>query len=426
MKIIISNIVTLNGGDFAILEAMIKVLKRTYGEDTEFIVYDLDAAAAARYYPGINFKTLLYNKYPERRFKRFHRLGRVFNLLSSRKRLMYAARLYSNGNRQMADLLLNEEEKGDFYTYASADIIISTGGTYLVENYSLNARIYDYEFTLALKKPLVFFTQSLGPFTRPGNKKIMKKIFDRSNLTLLRDTASYNNLKDIDVNVSKARVCADVVFSDASISVLEQAKYRTLNSPLKVGISVRSWKFFEGRSRETGTEKYYRSVAAICEHITRGLNGEIVFISTCQGINEYHTDDSRTATEIYSLLSDDAKQKVSVNTDFHSPAELKDIIENFDIVISTRMHGAIQALNVGVPVLPIAYEFKTTELFSKLIDRDLILDINTMEEDQSVKIFDQFVNSLPEFRVKLFEKVIEEHLSALKPVEYLKEELGFK
>ncbi len=425
MKIIISNTVTLNGGDFAILESLIKILKRTYGEHIDCKVYDSHANVASKYYPYINYRTSLYTKYDRKSSTKINKRLTSFIKKFSLNRLILAARLFSKKQYRIANLLLSKEERIDFNNYASADLIISTGGTYLVENYFLDARFFDYYFTLALNKPLIFFTQSLGPFRKPANKEAIRKIFEKAALILLRDKASLNNLKDIGVNVSKARVCADVVFSDASSSELEVAKYSKTGTPLKVGISVRDWKFFTGRSQTEGIEKYYNSIAAISEYITIKNKGEIVFISTCQGIKEYRFDDSITAKNIYALLSDEAKQKTSVDSNFHTPDQLKAIFKNFDIVISTRMHGAIQALNVGVPVLPIAYEFKTKELFSKLINKDFILDIDTIEEKQAVKIFDQFLTCLPEFRAALFDKVIEEHMSALKPIQYLKEELKF-
>jgi len=426
MKILITNIVTLNGGDFAILESMINVLKQTYGEGTEFIVYDLHADIAKKYYPGIHFRTLLYVAWRQQGPKGFPLLKKVLNQFSPLKRFMLAARMYAAGRHKIAGMLLTKKERVDFDHYTSADLVISTGGTYLVENYSLAARVYDYYFTLALQKPLVFFTQSLGPFHKPENQRDMKRIFDKASLILLRDEASYQNLKDINVDVSRARVCADVVFSDTSAATLTAAKSRQTGNPLTVGISVREWKFFKGRSTEEGLEKYYRSVAAVCEYIVTGLGGKVIFISTCQAIKEYHVDDSVTAQEIYGLLSELTKKGTVVNTDFHRPDQLKYIIKDFDVVISTRMHTAIQALNLGVPVLPIAYEFKTKELFGKLIDPSLILDIDTIEEERAVEVFRQFLHALQEGREELFENVTKEHLSALEPVKHLKKELALE
>src|ERR1044071_3713220 len=60
MKILITNIVTLNAGDAAILYAMIDVLRAGFGHDTEFIVYDKHGDVPNRYYPEIVFRKLLY------------------------------------------------------------------------------------------------------------------------------------------------------------------------------------------------------------------------------------------------------------------------------------------------------------------------------------------------------------------------------
>jgi len=55
-KILISNIVTLNPGDAAILQGMFHILRQKYGEDSEIIVFDRLADAAAKYYPWASFR----------------------------------------------------------------------------------------------------------------------------------------------------------------------------------------------------------------------------------------------------------------------------------------------------------------------------------------------------------------------------------
>ncbi len=105
--------------------------------------------------------------------------------------------MYSKGYKKSAYFLLNKRETEDFANYKNADAIISTGGTYLVENYPLAALYFDFYFSLALKKNIVFFTQSLGPFKTQQNKLHIKKIFDKAALILLRDQQSLDNLEQI-------------------------------------------------------------------------------------------------------------------------------------------------------------------------------------------------------------------------------------
>ncbi len=144
----------------------------------------------------------------------------------------------------------------------------------MVENYSLAARFFDYYFSLALKKNIVFFTQSLGPFKTQQNKLHIKKIFDKAALILLRDQQSLDNLEQINVNTANARVCSDIVFAVADKEVLQKAKTTELNKNLKIGISVREWPYFKNPNSKNEMERYKRSVATLCEYITTDLNGD--------------------------------------------------------------------------------------------------------------------------------------------------------
>ncbi|GAA4303690.1 polysaccharide pyruvyl transferase family protein [Nibribacter koreensis] len=423
MKVIISNVVSLNGGDFAILDAMIKVLRKAYGADLDIVVYDNNAEIAKNYYPGINYRELVYLKYIVKKSGRIgSRLAKIYNNLLL-KRLLSSAKLLSVGSKVLAYSLLSKREREDLIIYNSADLVISTGGTILVENYDLTPRFFDYDLTLALKKPLVFFTQSLGPFNSDENIKNVKRIFNQSQLILLRDEASFDNLKSIGVNMENAHVCADVVFAVADSEIIENAKHKSFRTPFRIIISVRDWPYFKFKGVEEGTVDYYSSIAALCEYVVQELDGEVVFISTCQGIQEYWYDDSLVAEKIFSLLPEKVKTKVIVDRSFNKPEKLKEVMQSADIAISTRMHSAIQALSVGIPVLPIAYEFKTKELFKKLIDEEFILDIESLEPKSTVMIFEKFISYLKLNRADLFQKVEKERISSLEPIRYLIGEL---
>lgn len=159
MKIIISNIVTLNGGDFAIMLGIIKTLKLSFGEKTEIIVYDDNGDVTPLYYKEINYRKLLYHKYLKKSTNKssIYSKGMVkLHNIFTRKRFMLAAEYHLKGFKSLSRLILSRDQKQDFNNYASADLVISGGGTYLVENYDLKARFFDYYFTLALKKPLIF------------------------------------------------------------------------------------------------------------------------------------------------------------------------------------------------------------------------------------------------------------------------------
>src|SRR5262249_9630352 len=64
-----------------------------------------------------------------------------------------------------------------------------------------------------------------------------------------------------------------------------------------------------------------------------------------------------------------------------------------DWVVATRMHFAILALGVGTPVLPIAYEFKTDELFKSLGYDSEVPQIESLTSESLISAFDKSVEN---------------------------------
>ena len=406
MKILITNIVTLNAGDAAILYAMIDVLRAAFGDDTEFIVYDKHGDVPSRYYPEIIFRKLLY-------------LTRESTAGPSRRldQLRFKAGLWSikQGVPLLPHIFLNGIERRDLSEYKTADMIVSSGGTYLVENYSLAARVFDYQLSLYLDRPLVFFTQSLGPFSNPENRAALRPIFDESIAILVRDEQSRRNLNELGVKNKNVHVVADAAFALSDLEALEAAKSRVVESGkrLRVAISVREWKHFKTVEPSQGMDRYYEALRALSDHLVEKYDAEITYLSTCQGMTEYWTDDSREAQKIVEGLSPNTRKSVSVDSAFHSPAVLAGMLKDYDLVIATRMHMAILALSVGIPVLPIAYEFKMRELFERLAQGRWVQDIETISGDAIIDAVDRFLKALPEIREPMFTAVQKEYEDAV-------------
>ncbi|HJT66296.1 MAG TPA: polysaccharide pyruvyl transferase family protein [Pyrinomonadaceae bacterium] len=405
MKILITNIVTLNAGDAAILYAMIDVLRAAFGSDTEFVVYDKHGDAPARYYPELEFRKLLYltRKSP----KVFFKLGRW---------------AIKHNLPLLPRLLLTSTERRDLVEYKNADLIVSSGGTYLVENYSLAARIFDYQISLYFEKPLVFFTQSLGPFADPSNRKALTPIFEQSIAILVRDELSSRNLADLGASRTRIHVAADAAFALSDLAALESAKLPVARSgrSLRVAISVREWRHFKSVDPAQGMKQYIDALRAVSRHLVNKHDAEITYLSTCQGMPEYWTDDSKLAQQIVDGQPETALPSVSVDSSFHHPAELAKMLKNYDLVIATRMHMAIIALSVGTPVLPIAYEFKMQELFERLGQARWVQDMETLSPDTFISAVDQFLDELPELRGPLFTAVERERASAAAAGEIVK------
>jgi colanic acid/amylovoran biosynthesis protein len=410
MKIIISNTVILNGGDAAILISIIRILQAAFGQETEFIVYDSQPETARKYYPQLNLRQLIYDQSIGSIKVRL--LGRMIKLISQ-WRLKFAAGCIAKNQLSLGKFCTSKIEYDSLLDYKTADLIVSTGGTYLVENYGLKPRFFDYQISLMFHQPLIFFTQSLGPFTQPKNRRLLKTIFDSSALILLRDRQSAQHLEELVTQQSKISVVADAAFALANLEALEAAKNRRENlPPSKIAISVRDWRYFKTVDPEIGIAKYIQALVALTVHLVEKYQGNITYISSCQGIPEYWKDDSEFALKIVNQLPPEIAKLVTVNREFHDPETLVKIIGDYDLVIATRLHMAILSLGAGVPVFPIAYEFKTAELFCKLGQEAWMIDIEEMDATILIERVDSLIDALPQVRQQLFTKIQQERSSA--------------
>lgn len=410
MKILITNTVVLNTGDTAILMGVLKILRLAFQEEIEFIIYDQNHEIAQKYYPDLKFRQSLYFSLSKNLpIKTLENWLNSFNLT----RFYWAVWCWKHNLSFISKIILKPAEIQYLLEYSTADLIVSTGGTYLVENYWLTPRIFDYKISLLLEKPLIFFTQSLGPFSTPSNRKNFKSIFEKSLLILLRDLRSKNNILDLHPQKVNAHVTADAAFVLAQEFAIKAAQNRQgFSSPLKVAISVRNWQYFKTVNSDFGREKYLRSIAKATEHLVNKYGARVTFISTCQGIPEYWTDDSEVALEITQKISTTIIDSITVDRDFHSPTQLLEILKSFDFVVSTRLHMAILSLGVGTPVLPIAYEFKTKELFKNLGQEELVLDIESINEELIISSIDLLITSIDKIRDRLFSAVYKEYKKA--------------
>lgn len=410
MKILITNIVTLNAGDAAILYAMIDILRTAFGDDTHFIVYDKHGDVPSRYYRDIEFRNLLY----------LTRESNALNQTELHRRLdalRFRLGLWSikHSVPLVHKLFLNGTELKDLLEYKTADLIVSSGGTYLVENYSLAARVFDYEISLYFDRPLVFFTQSLGPFNDATNRNALRPIFNNAIAILVRDQQSLRHLQQLGVETAHVHLAADAAFALSDIEALESAKkvdVRSSVQKLQVAISVREWRHFKGVESSEGMNRYREALRALTEHLVDKYKARITFVSTCQGMPEYWTDDSKVAQSIVAALSENTRKCVSVDTSFHDPRVLAQKLKDYDLVIATRMHMAILALSVGTPVIPIAYEFKMHELFDRLHQHRWVQDIETVSGNGLINAADEFLEALPKIREALFTSVENEYENA--------------
>lgn len=411
--VLVTNVVALNGGDAAILDSLIRGLRRRLGDAVRITVLSSQAEVSARYHAdlGVVFREPLARLVL--RADRAHptRIGRalerdVLRRLSS-ARFAAGMALRARGGRA-AGFLLTRAERELVDLYDDADFIVASGGTYLVENYAIEPRLLEFRVAMRLRAPLALFTQSMGPFGRRSAERL-RPVFEYCRLVLLRDEPSLGHLCSTGAGDVHTAVVADAAFAlgDGAAVAAARSPATRSNRPLRVAISVRDWPFFRSKSGAQGMRDVVAAFAALTEHLVTVHGAQVTFVSTCQGIPEYWKDDARPAREIVAALAARGSRtgRVSVDDVFRTPDGLIEQYRTFDLVVSMRMHAAILALAAGVPVLPVAYEPKTQHLFDRLGFGDWVLDVETVGERNLCAMCDRVLAELPARRAALFEGV---------------------
>ena len=426
-KVAITCSLVANGGDAAILLGTLRLLESAFG-DVKVTVYDLLPEVARRHYPDLEVREAPF-RFAQTLPRGPRRFGRIRNMLDEanmRFRWRLACNRIRTGKTQQAEALIGTEAARLLEEYARHDLTVASGGTYLVENYNMNPHLVDLGLAEQLGVPQALLTQSMGPFAIPANQSAMRRLVKETSLTVLRDERSQRHLEMIGLEGPSIRVAADSAFVLAEPEVLKSARNRTwpTDRPPRIGISVRQWSRFKSESPESGMKRYGEAIKAFVEYLVQEQGAEVVFISTCQGNPEYGYDDSKLAAEWLEQLPKDVQSSATVDSEYHRPDDLMEILGSLDLVISTRMHVAILSLCSGTPVIPISYEFKTDELFAGLGVPSWVCDIDGIEASSLKGQFERVLKELPDRRSPLFGAVFSMWESAFTAADLLRETFG--
>ncbi|PAP78232.1 polysaccharide pyruvyl transferase family protein [Rubrivirga marina] len=411
LRVAITNVTLGNGGDAAILLGVERALRAAL-PPFEMTLFETQPEVARKAFPQYDIETGLASvAWPQIARGIPARARRAARWLERRPRLVAAARAWRAGRHGLARALAGPDGAGPFEAVATADVVVSTGGTYFVPAYWLGPRYLEFDVLHALGQPYALYTQSVGPFdTMPKSR--LKRIFEGARVTLLRGQRSKDFVDEI-APATRAIVRADAAFALAEADQLAAARERTWPERPTVAISVRDWPHFTTKDAAEGMATYKASVAAAATHLVRQHGARVRFLSTCQGRPKYRFDDSAVALDIVGLLDADVREAVEVDREARDPYAIRDAYAEADLVIATRMHAAILALAAGTPVLGIAYEFKTEELLEELGVEGWTEDIETVTPDRLVARVDRVLAELPETRARLFDGVERMRQSAM-------------
>ncbi len=228
-------------------------------------------------------------------------------------------------------------------------------------------RIGEYKTALNLKKPLVFYAQSFGPFASddPFAKQLLP-ILKRADAVLCRDEESVDILTN-QVGVSPKNILTTI---DEALLLRAKPPSRLLAPPrekkYRVGVCVHQWMWEKVANHVDLQSEFERKISLVCRRLIQRDDVEIALISTHQGIERALHSDEEVVTRIYYQIPEILRRGVHCVEGFVHPEEYAYFMGHCDLVISSRLHGAILSLIGGAPTIALGYEPKTLGLLKRI------------------------------------------------------------
>ncbi len=396
MRILITNSVPLNGGDEALLRALVNSLKIKYNNPVIHVLC-MNLGLCRKYLPDINFESDL--EFTEKNIS--DRNKRIRSLLINR--------LHFSENSNVCLSLLNKSERKTLQLYKKADIVISSPGGFLHDFYPIRERLIGFEHAIKLGKKVIICGQSVGPFWKADSETMVPAVFKKLHKIYLRDQLSFDNLKRIGVTSPNVEVTADVAFL---WRYLRPDLYIKKKGPVKkIALSFRNWSY-----ENSNMDLVFENAVKLCRLILSDESKEIYFLSTCQGIQGC-VDDSDIAEKIVSALSKESKNRIHIDKKRYTPENLIMKYSEYDAYIGMRLHGAILAMLGGTVAMGLGYEEKTKGIFSQLGLEEFQVD-SSSEFSKWENTYHNFIESAENIREQLPLQLDKLSKMALKNIEF--------
>ncbi len=316
--------------------------------------------------------------------------------------------------------LISLDKVGLLQSYGTADIIVFCSTDIISDTYGivmLFQSLKDIGLCALLKKPIAMNATQIGPFRRTLSGRIAilltKLTLNRVDLITVRDQISADNLRRMNVSRPLIRITADPAFllypapRERTESILAKEGVDTSAKPL-IGINTSAliYRYIKESNLERKLEEYTELMSKITKYVIEEFDAEVVLFPHVFGPRR--NDDRIIGKKIFERVGYEHKLKLIMNE--YKPEELKGIIGQFDLLISTRMHPVIHAISMHTPVVGVDYTFKMKELMKAVAQQQYLCNIATLDYNKLKSRIDHAYNARDKIRntLKTKSKVLQE------------------
>lgn len=293
--------------------------------------------------------------------------------------------------------------------YCEADIIIICHDQVnCVDGFILTfSPIYITLLAKALGKSIVIYANGTTKFKRKTWEILATYVLNNVDLITVRDEESFSYLKRLTPNKARIHLTGDPSILLPSVDG-ERVKNIVLkeNIPLNDGLligAILSHGMLLSCSyrHDERYKKLVTEFAGLFDRLIERYQATIVFIPHC--IEPYQNRDDRLVSkEICNAMKNKHKVRVIINE--YSPEELKGLMGQLDLLISSRVHASMSALSMSVPTYTLTHssDRRAYGLIGKMLKQEKwIYNVENLNADVFFKLITELLSDSSRIRKNL-------------------------
>ena len=241
-----------------------------------------------------------------------------------------------------------------FAALKKCDVLLSGGGSLLQDTTSTRSLVYYLsvmELARRMGKPVMLYANGIGPVRKSGNREKVRRAVENAAVITLRDHSSAEELRAMGVRREDLSVTADPVFhldcADEKNAGVLLASTGMPEGRSFVAVSVRDWE---------AAGQFPEQLAAVCDHLRRRYNLEVLFLLMQPGVDRAATERVRKAMQEPSYLLERGC----------APREMMAVLGRAKLCLAMRLHTLIFAASMAVPTLGLVYDPKVDSFLKEL------------------------------------------------------------
>jgi len=233
----------------------------------------------------------------------------------------------------------------------------------------LVSRTWEILLAKSMRKPVVVFPNSIGPFRTRMGRMLSRTALDNCDFILVRDPISYGAVKTLGVR-SPVILTSDttLLFNSTHKSSTDNCTsgLSDLNGIVGVSPGIYSHSLPEKRVHE-----YIEAHAKALDGAIEQYGFSVVFLP--HYVSGFSLDDLEVCKLILGKMKNVERARI-INC--NTVEEYSSLIGQMDMIISSKMHPAVLAASSFVPSVCVAYDYKQTGFFVSLGLGDCVVPLN--------------------------------------------------